>query len=63
MRDVVSIDMQSRAGVIAYQAGSRRHGCRIGYLQQKRLETLSIFAVLGRHGRDPTVPLHRDCGE
>lgn len=61
--DCLRVEIQSRAEVMAYQAGSRYHGYRIGCLQRKRLECVSVFAVDRRDGRDPTISLNRNSGK
>ena len=63
MRDIVRVEMQSRTGVMAYQVGSRHHGYRTGCLPQKRLGSLSVLAVPGTNGGDPTIPFDRNSGE
>lgn len=62
-RDVVRLEIQFRAEVMAYLAGNRHHGYRTDCLQQKRLVSESAFAVPATDGNDPTISLNRDRGE
>ena len=63
MRDIVRVEMVSRAGLMAYRAGSRHRGYRTGCFPQKRLGDLSVLAVPGTKGHDLTIPFHRYSGE
>ncbi len=48
---------------MAYLAGNRHHGYRIGCLQQRKLGFVSVIAVPVMNGRDPTISLNRNRGE
>ena len=61
-REFVSVEMLFAADVIAYLAGNRHHGYRIGCLQQRMLASVSVFAVSARGGRERTISLNRNRG-
>lgn len=48
---------------MANLAGNRHHEYKIDCLQQRRLESESVFAIPATNGRDPTISLNRDRGE
>lgn len=49
--------------LVAYLAGNQHRGYRIGCLQQRKLRSMSVFAVSAIDGRDPTISLNRHRGE
>ena len=48
---------------MVYLAGNRHPEYRIDCLQQRRLESVLVFAVSAINGRDPTISLNRNRGE
>ena len=60
---MLSVVLHPRTELVAYLAGNRHHGYRIDCLQQRKLGSMSVFAVSATNGRDPTISLNRDRGE